>query len=86
MGGLVGDELQQHEAQAAMAEHPSAAASAAASAVHALFAAVASTTAREAVLVFAARRVAVVMMVVAEVEMSHDRCLLDVYSTYFRYI
>jgi hypothetical protein len=69
-----------------MAEHPSAAASAAASAVHALFAAVASTAAREAVLVFAARRVAVVRVVVAEVEMSHDRCLLDVYLTYFRYI
>jgi hypothetical protein len=68
-----------------VAEHPAAAASAAAS-VHALVAAVASAAAPEAGFVLAAGRMAVVMMVVAEVEMSHDRCLLDVYLTYFRYI
>jgi hypothetical protein len=65
VGRLVGNQLQQHEAQAAVTEHAPAAASAAAS-VHALFAAAAGKT----VFMLAAGGAAVVMV---GVEMSHDR-------------
>ncbi|MCY1212620.1 hypothetical protein D9M72_243580 [compost metagenome] len=69
MRGLVGNELQQHEAQPAMAEHPARAAAAPA--------AQPATATGEAVVVFAARGVAMVRVVRGVVGVAHGVVLLD---------